>query len=123
MAEQQQDQGRTASDASTSGLHAADWLCLAATPTVAVLALLTAAQDMGSAAAICSAARDVWPVNGMALTYGLMSAFHAPPWLRLAFNRRRRKARSQTDRLANGVPRHLPTAPRASQTESPQHAF
>ena len=69
-------------------LHAADGLCLAATPTFAVLALLTTVQDRGAAAAICSAAQDASPLSGMALMYLLMSAFHLAPWLKRMSNRR-----------------------------------
>ena len=63
--------------------HLADGLCLAAAPTFAILALLTAAfsgPDM-----MCGMAS---PLGGMAMMYGLMSAFHAAPWLRLISRRR-----------------------------------
>ena len=58
----------------------ADWLCLAATPTFAAMALLTA---MTGADMICMAAPGVLPVGGMAPMYLLMSVFHLAPWLRL----------------------------------------
>ena len=56
----------------------------AAMPTFAAMAVATAASGGGPAEALCGA-----PVlNGMAVMYGLMSAFHAGPWLRLIANRR-----------------------------------
>ena len=60
---------------------AADWLRLAAAPTFATLALLT---GLSGGEAMCSVAHEVSPLNGMAAMYGLMSVFHAPPWLKLA---------------------------------------
>jgi len=60
--------------------RAADWLCLAAAPTFAVMALLTVLG--GPAELLCSAARPS-PLSGMATMYLLMSAFHASPWLKL----------------------------------------
>lgn len=61
----------------------ADWLCLAAAPTFAVLALLSAAPDSSHPAHGAS------PLDGMALMYVLMSAFHMPPWLKLLSRRSR----------------------------------
>ena len=58
-----------------------DWLGLAASPTFAAMALLSSVGG-DPAAMICSAAPFL-PMNGMALMYLLMSAFHATPWLRL----------------------------------------
>ncbi|GLS29754.1 hypothetical protein GCM10007937_14620 [Mesorhizobium albiziae] len=63
----------------------ADWLCLAATPTFAVMAVLTAA---GGPDIICSAMPDASPLSGMGLMYVLMSIFHLAPWLKLAASRR-----------------------------------
>ena len=57
---------------------AADWLSLAAAPTFAGMALLTALS--GSPDALCASAS---PLSGMTVMYGLMSAFHLSPWLRL----------------------------------------
>ena len=62
---------------------AADWLCLAAAPSFALMALLTGALGGGHADMLCSAAREASPLGGMVPMYLLMSAFHAAPWLRL----------------------------------------
>ena len=61
----------------------ADWLCLAATPTFALMALLTAIHRDGMAGILCSAAHDVSPLSGMVAMYLLMSVFHLSPWLTL----------------------------------------
>jgi hypothetical protein len=54
---------------------AAAWLGLAAAPTFAVMALLTAiaggAPDMHAS-----------PLGGMSPMYALMGAFHSAPWLK-----------------------------------------
>jgi hypothetical protein len=63
--------------------RAAEWLSLAAAPTFATMALLTGFSGEGAPAIICSAAHDASPLNGMALMYLLMSAFHLMPWLKL----------------------------------------
>jgi hypothetical protein len=80
-----------------AALGAADWLCLAAAPTFAVMALLTGVLGGGPPDMVCSAAQDASPLSGMAPMYVLMSAFHSAPWLKL-ISRRRSGARS----------RHLP---------------
>jgi hypothetical protein len=67
-------------DAAAHG--AADWLCLAAAPAFAVMALITGIQD-GGAPILCSVGHNSSPLSGMVLMYGLMSAFHSVPWLRL----------------------------------------
>ena len=69
-------------------LGATDWICLAATPTFAIMALLTAVPDGGSPDMLCSAAAGS-PLGGMVPMYLLMSAFHSAPWLKLISNRRR----------------------------------
>jgi hypothetical protein len=61
----------------------ADWLCLAASPVFAVMALL--AQDHGRPDMICSAMMDTSPFDSMVPMYLLMSLFHSPPWLKLIF--------------------------------------
>ncbi|TYC52356.1 hypothetical protein FMN50_18600 [Rhodobacterales bacterium] len=63
----------------TSGLAA--WLGLAASPTFAFMALVSAtdAHEMATCLPVETPA-----VNGMALMYLLMSLFHAPSWLKLA---------------------------------------
>ena len=66
-------------------LGAADWLCLAAAPVFAIMALLTAFP--GGGVPLCSGAHRLWPMDDMVAMYALMSAFHAPPWLRLISGR------------------------------------
>jgi hypothetical protein len=58
-------------------MSASEMLALAAAPVFAAMAFIAAGQPD----AICS--MDAWPVNGMALMYGLMALFHFAPWLRL----------------------------------------
>jgi hypothetical protein len=55
------------------------WLSLAAAPTFAIMALLSAIGSRGAPDVFCSAA----PLGGMIPMYLLMSAFHSAPWLRL----------------------------------------
>jgi hypothetical protein len=64
----------------------ADWLCLAAAPTFAVMALLTAVFGGGAPDVLCSAG-GASPLSGMVPMYVLMSAFHSAPWLKLIFSR------------------------------------
>ncbi|MER9137975.1 hypothetical protein NKI20_17020 [Mesorhizobium sp. M0830] len=68
-------------NASTLGI--ADWLCLTAAPTFAVMALLTCIFS-GDAAMLCTGSS---PLTGMAPMYLLMSAFHLAPWLRVISGR------------------------------------
>ena len=70
-----------------SDCGAADCLSLAAAPTFAVMALLTAVLGGGPLDMLCSAAPDASPLTGMVPMYMLMSAFHAAPWLKLIANR------------------------------------
>jgi hypothetical protein len=65
-----------------------EWLCLAATPTFALMALLTAVLVGGPMDLLCSAGHGS-PLNGMAPMYLLMSAFHSSPWLTLMSGRGR----------------------------------
>jgi len=64
---------------------AADWLYLAAAPTFAIMALLTAFG--GSPDALCLTA-SASPLSGMVPMYLLMSASHTAPWLKLISSRR-----------------------------------
>jgi hypothetical protein len=66
-----------------TAIGAADFLYLAAAPTFAIMALLTAALGGGSPDALCGAS----PLSGMLLMYLLMSAFHLAPWLKLISSR------------------------------------
>lgn len=61
----------------------ADWLCLAAAPTFALMALLSCLQG-NDAAMSCMGTS---PLTGMAAMYLLMSAFHLAPWLRVISGR------------------------------------
>lgn len=77
--------GAQGGNAAASG--AADWLCLAAAPTFAIMALLTG--GLGAPDMLCAAASQAFPLNGMVPMYLLMSAFHLAPWLRLISGRSR----------------------------------
>jgi len=61
-------------------LSAADWLSLAAAPSFALMAVLTAVQGQDL---ICVGGGHGFLFGGMVPMYGLMSIFHAAPWLRL----------------------------------------
>lgn len=67
-------------------LGLAEWLCFAATPTFAILALLTALSGGSPMDGLCSSGSWV-SLGGMAPMYLLMSAFHSPPWLKLISGR------------------------------------
>jgi hypothetical protein len=71
-----------------------EWLCLAATPTFAMMALLTSIHGGSMPDILCSAARDASPLTGMVPMYLLMAAFHLAPWLRLLSARRGGAGRS-----------------------------
>jgi len=64
----------------------AENLSLAAAPTFAIMALLTATD--GQPQLLCSAAHLGSPLGGMVPMYLLMSAFHSGPWLKLISGRR-----------------------------------
>ena len=72
---------------SVAARNAADWLCLAAAPTFAIMALLTGVGGW-QADMLCSAAQQASPLSGMVPMYLLMSAFHSAPWLKLISRRR-----------------------------------
>jgi hypothetical protein len=69
-----------ADEGASEPLGLTEWLCLAATPTFAIMALLTGLAG-NPLEGLCSAAQAA-SLNGMTLMYLLMSAFHSPPWLR-----------------------------------------
>ena len=68
-----------------TAIGVADFLCLAAAPTFAIMALLTSVLGGGLPEALCSSGS---PLSGMVLMYLLMSAFHLAPWLKLISRRR-----------------------------------
>ncbi len=70
----------------TAALGPTERLCLAATPTFAIMALLT---GLGGSPMdrLCSSGHGA-PLGGMVTMYLLMSAFHSPPWLTLILRRR-----------------------------------
>jgi len=67
------DETSAVAAALTNGLY------LAATPTFAIMAVLTAVSG-GHSDMLCSATQS--PLGGMVPMYALMSAFHAGPWLK-----------------------------------------
>jgi hypothetical protein len=73
-------------DIAAAARRAADWLGLAAAPTFALMALVTATG--GQPQWLCSAAHLESPLGGMVPMYLLMSAFHSGPWLKLISGRR-----------------------------------
>jgi hypothetical protein len=77
-----------------AALGVADRLCLAAAPTFAIMALLTAVSGGGLPDMLCSAAQQASPLSGMVPMYVLMSAFHSAPWLKLIAGRRSGACRS-----------------------------
>ena len=64
-----------------AALRLAEWLRLAATPTFAIMALLTSLG--GSPIDMLCTFGHGTPLSGMVTMYLLMSAFHSPPWLSL----------------------------------------
>ena len=70
-----------------AALGIAGWLGLAATPTFAIMALLTGVLGGGQMDMLCSAGHAS-PLSGMVPMYLLMSAFHSAPWLKLISSRR-----------------------------------
>ena len=68
------------------------WLALAASPSFALMALVSLVQGADPAAMLCSAAGRA-PFGGMTAMYALMSLFHAPAWIRLVDVRREPDAR------------------------------
>ena len=75
-----------------AALMAAEGLVLAASPTFAVMAVLTGVLGGGPAEMLCSAAHGS-ALSGMVTMYLLMSAFHIAPWLKLIRAPLKRKER------------------------------
>jgi hypothetical protein len=113
-----------------TALGAADWLCLAAAPAFAFMALLTGVQGSGPPDMLCSAAQDASPLSGMVLMYLLMSAFHSAPWLKLISRRTPRLIRrsprdthlneaevndAESSRLARGMAEGAPRTARCRE--------
>ena len=71
-----------------AALGVAGWLSLAATPTFAIMALISGISASGQPDMICSSMDDMSPLTGMVPMYLLMSAFHLTPWLKLVSGRR-----------------------------------
>ena len=69
------------------GRGAVHWLGLAAAPTFAIMALLTAVSSGDHPEGLCMAGRHASALGGMVPMYVLMSAFHSVPWLRLVSSR------------------------------------
>ena len=67
--------------------HLARWLALAASPTFAIMAVLTVVIGEGPADTLCVAGHGAL-LSGMAPMYLLMSAFHSAAWLRWIGERR-----------------------------------
>jgi len=74
--------GRPAADDPAPTRGFARGLCLAASPTFAIMALATAVFGGGPMDMVCAAGHGS-PFGGMVPMYLLMSAFHAAPWLQL----------------------------------------
>jgi len=69
----------------------ARWLGLAASPTFAIMAVLTAVIGGGEGDMLCAAGHGL-SLGGMVPMYLLMSAFHSAAWLRLISGRRAGRA-------------------------------
>lgn len=80
------DRARLAGSArrANKGLH------LAAAPTFAAMALATAIAPHVPMDMWCSASHGL-TLGGMTVMYGLMSAFHAGPWLRMLAARKHKQ--------------------------------
>ena len=80
--------GGRAGSGNPAARGAADFVCLAAAPTFAIMALLRGVLGGGPPDMLCSAAQDTFRLSGMVPMYLLMSAFHSAPWLKVISSRR-----------------------------------
>jgi hypothetical protein len=80
------DTGGGAIRRSVASFKITEALALAASPTFAVMALVTGVLGSDPADTLCSAAHAS-PLSGMGAMYLLMSAFHVSPWLKLIRDR------------------------------------
>ena len=69
-------------------------LGLAATPTFALMAWISAVSTPGMT--MCSVTSPLLPINDMALMYLLMGLFHVSPWLKLLSARSQHRNTSVT---------------------------
>jgi hypothetical protein len=88
-------------DAAAATVGLAKWLCLAATPTFAIMGLLTG-LDGSAMDKLCSSGPGA-PLSGMVPMYALMSAFHFGPWLKLISHRRGSSHQSRSGSSARQV--------------------
>ena len=80
---------RDAEGSAAAAVGLANGLCLAATPTFAIMALL-AGLDESPMVKLCTPGPGA-SLSGMVTMYLFMSAFHSPAWLKLISSRRKRR--------------------------------
>ena len=68
-----------------------NWLTLAASPSFAVMAVVSAAQGASPDAMLCGALQGASPMTGMTAMYVMMGVFHAGPWFGLVGSRFRHR--------------------------------
>jgi hypothetical protein len=90
-----------------SARHAIHALHLAATPVFAAMALATTIASSAPMDMLCSSSHG-FALDGMTVMYGLMSAFHAGPWLRMLAARKIGRAASRAAMPDRGMPGALP---------------
>ena len=96
-----------------AALGAVDWLGLAATPTFAIMALLTGVLGGERMVMTYGTAPSPSAICGMVPMYLLMSGFHFAPWLRFIASRRSSSVRLYEGSASPSVPRGagIPTNP------------
>ena len=96
IAYHQESPGGVVDGGRTSAIGIADWLCLAAAPTFAAMALLTSFPESGPSELLCSVTHGSFSMGGMSVMYAMMSAVHLSPWLRRFPGRRNGSRRSSS---------------------------